>query len=38
MKIISQTPNQMILRDSNYWGIFMGSVVIIFGILFIFSL
>jgi hypothetical protein len=37
MKIINQTSDQMVLKDSNYWGAFVAVVVILFGLFFSFS-
>lgn len=36
MKIISQTSDQMVLKDSNGWGVFIAVITILFGFLFTF--
>jgi hypothetical protein len=37
MKIVSQTSDQMVLKDSNYWGAFIAAVTILFGFFFTFE-
>jgi hypothetical protein len=34
MKIASQTSDQMVLKDSNYWGVFIAVITIFFGFFF----
>jgi ABC-type multidrug transport system permease subunit len=37
MKIISQTESEMTLKDSNYWGVFIAIITILFGFFFTFE-
>ena len=37
MNIVSQTSDQMALKDSNYWGVFIAIITILFGFFFTFE-